>query len=94
MLWSLLLHILLRFLGREENSLKNTIPFLQSHDRRALVLENGLVRVDAHVELTAELSRLQHSASVAMVEKVPAPIDPDPVLQDLGGSGAREDLFF
>lgn len=41
------------------------LPFLEVHDRGALVLENGLVGVDADVELIAELTGLDNGAGMA-----------------------------
>lgn len=41
------------------------LPFFEVHDRRALVLEDGLVGVDADVELIAELAGLDDGARVA-----------------------------
>lgn len=41
------------------------LPLFEVHDGGALVLEDGLVRVDADVELVAELAGLDHGAGMA-----------------------------
>ena len=48
-----------------ENTKEVGLPFLQGHDGGALVLEDGLVRVHANVELIAELAGLQHRSGMA-----------------------------
>jgi hypothetical protein len=48
----------------------------------------------SHIKLVTKLPSLKHCASVAMVEEVPAAINPYPVFQNLGSGGSREDLFF
>jgi hypothetical protein len=60
-------------------------PFVEGHDGRALVGENGLVRVHAGVQLGAQLPRLDNGAGMAVVEKVKAAVDPDAALEDLRG---------
>ncbi|KAK5178174.1 hypothetical protein LTR16_010857, partial [Cryomyces antarcticus] len=47
------------------------------HDRRALVLQNRLVRMHTNNEFIAELAGLQHGTCVSMVGEVEAAIDPD-----------------
>jgi hypothetical protein len=41
------------------------VPLLKSHDRGALVLKDGLVRVDANVQLAAKLAGLDDGTSMA-----------------------------
>ena len=41
-------------------------PLVQAHHRRALVFENGFIRVHADEELGAQLAGLQHGAGMAL----------------------------
>jgi hypothetical protein len=41
------------------------VPLIQTHHGRALVLEDGLVRVDTDEELGAQLAGLQHGTGMA-----------------------------
>lgn len=41
------------------------LPFLEGHDGRTLVFEDGLVRVHANQQLLAKLASLQHCAGMA-----------------------------
>ena len=48
------------------------LPLFEVHDRGALVLEDGLVGVDADVELVAELAGLYHGAGMSCgVDQLP-----------------------
>ena len=42
------------------------VPLIQAHHGRALVLEDGLIRVHADEELGAQLAGLQHGAGMAL----------------------------
>ena len=42
-----------------------SLPLLEVHNGGALVLKDGLVRVDADVELVAELAGLYHGAGMS-----------------------------
>jgi hypothetical protein len=57
------------------------------HDRRALVLDDLLVRVQADEQRGAQAACLQHDAGVAMVEEVEAAVDPEALL--VYGDGQR-----
>lgn len=42
-------------------------PLLQVHHGRTFVLKNGFIRMDAHVEFSAELACLEHDTGVTFV---------------------------
>lgn len=44
-----------------------SVPFLQGHDRRTLILQDVLIRVDADVELAAQLAGLDDSSGMACI---------------------------
>lgn len=45
-------------------------PFLKVHDSRSLVLQDGLIRVNADIQLVTELAGLHHGASMAWIRLV------------------------
>lgn len=61
------------------------LPLLKVHYGGTLVLQDGLVRMYADIELVSQLAGLQHGAGVAVVEEVPTSVDPDTAIQDLWG---------
>lgn len=40
------------------------LPFPKGHDGRTLVFEDGLIRMDANIELISELARLHDGSSM------------------------------
>lgn len=58
------------------------LPFIQSHDCRTFVFENGLIRVNTNKKLGSQTTCLEHGASMAMMGKVEAAIHPDAIVAD------------
>ena len=58
------------------------LPFVQSHDSRPLVFEDGLVRVHADKKFSTQSTSLEHGTSMAVVGKIEASVDPDTVVAD------------
>jgi len=52
-------------LGHPATGIRGEKPLAQGHDGRTLVLENGLVRVHAYIQLITQLAGLDHGTCMA-----------------------------